>query len=345
MKIIHIADLHLDSLVDSRLLPYLQKERLQELVSNFANVCDYANRLKVDKIIISGDLFDSDNFTSKTKDQIIDSILKNPDIEFLFVASPNDKAFVASLDILPSNLKLFDNEFYTLEYDNVTITGINYKNSYDYDALELLPNKINIVMMYGDTETEINLAKLKNKNINYLALGGVHKYESDKLDSEGVYVYPGMLEANNVSEIGNKGFVLININDDLNYEFIPFAKRIAYDIKFDITNLETLFDVKRSIQNNLSEVKEADMLTLRLIGGYSLDTSLNLDEISQYLSSEYYYVNIIDETHLNVNPKDYENDISFKGEFIRKVMASDLTDEEKSKIIEYGIRALLKEAL
>ena len=99
LKIIHIADLHLDSLADSRLLPYLQKERLQELVSNFANVCDYAKRLKVDKIIISGDLFDSDNFTSKTKDQIIDSILKNPDIEFLFVASPNDKAFVASLDI------------------------------------------------------------------------------------------------------------------------------------------------------------------------------------------------------------------------------------------------------
>ena len=39
----------------------------------------------------------------------------------------------------------------------------------------------------------------------------------------------------------------------------------------------------------------------------------------------------------------HQNDASLKGEFIRLILEQDLTDEEKSKIINTGIRALLGE--
>ena len=42
--------------------------------------------------------------------------------------------------------------------------------------------------------------------------------------------------------------------------------------------------------------------------------------------------------------KKYVNDVSLKGEFIRNVMNSNLSQEEKVKVIEYGIKALIKEA-
>ena len=41
----------------------------------------------------------------------------------------------------------------------------------------------------------------------------------------------------------------------------------------------------------------------------------------------------------------YENDASLKGEFIRLVLNQNLEEEEQSKIITTGIRALLGEEL
>ena len=38
----------------------------------------------------------------------------------------------------------------------------------------------------------INIKSLKNKNIDYLALGHYHKFEIEKLDNRGVYCYPRM---------------------------------------------------------------------------------------------------------------------------------------------------------
>jgi hypothetical protein len=48
---------------------------------------------------------------------------------------------------------------------------------------------------------------------------------------------------------------------------------------------------------------------------------------------------------LEIRPEDYSHDISLKGEFVRRVMASDLSVEEKEEILACGIRALSGEEL
>ena len=59
----------------------------------------------------------------------------------------------------------------------------------------------------------INLKQLKNKNIDYLALGHIHTYKQSKLDNRGTYCYSGCLEGRGFDECGEKGFVLLNIED------------------------------------------------------------------------------------------------------------------------------------
>ncbi len=54
---------------------------------------------------------------------------------------------------------------------------------------------------------------------------------------------------------------------------------------------------------------------------------------------------IKDETRLTLDPKDYENDVSLKGEFIRLVMASGESEENKIKIIRTGLEALTGEEI
>ena len=49
---------------------------------------------------------------------------------------------------------------------------------------------------------------------------------------------------------------------------------------------------------------------------------------------------IKDLTGIELKPEDYVNDISLKGEFIRKVMAEDLPQELRDRVIECGLAAL-----
>ena len=46
-----------------------------------------------------------------------------------------------------------------------------------------------------------------------------------------------------------------------------------------------------------------------------------------------------------ITPADYKTDISLKGEFIRLVLASDASEEDKAAIIRTGIQALMGEEI
>ena len=67
--------------------------------------------------------------------------------------------------------------------------------------------------------------------------------------------------------------------------------------------------------------------------------------LEETLNEKYYFAKVSDESKLKINPRDYENDISLKGEFIRNVLSSDMSDDDKNMVIEYGIKALLKEEI
>ena len=55
MKIIHTADLHIDSPLSLDLNPAFQKDRKRELLYNFERLINYANDNGVHIILISGD--------------------------------------------------------------------------------------------------------------------------------------------------------------------------------------------------------------------------------------------------------------------------------------------------
>ena len=58
MKIIHCADLHLDSKMETHLSKEKARERKNEILITFQNMVEYAAKNKVKIIIIAGDMFD-----------------------------------------------------------------------------------------------------------------------------------------------------------------------------------------------------------------------------------------------------------------------------------------------
>ena len=357
MKIIHCSDLHLDSKMETNLSKEKAKERKNEILLTFENMVKYAKQNEVKVIIIAGDMFDKKNVSVKAKTMVKNQIMLNPEIDFIYLKGNHDEDFILGEDEdIPSNLKMFNNEnWQAYHYDNITITGIELNSSNNrniYNSLILDKNEINIIVMQGqefegnvkNKEELITLKELKNKNIDYLALGHIHSYKQEKLDNRGIYCYSGCLEGRGFDECGDKGFVLLNIeNNKIDTKFVPIAKRKFYEIKVDITDLTESFEIEQKIEEKIQDISEENLVKIILNGNIDLETTIDIDYLLKKYENKFYYIKIYNETKIKIDYMKYKNDATLKGEFIRLVLSQDIEDEEKAKIINTGIKALLGE--
>lgn len=359
MKIIHCSDLHLDSKMKSNLDSMKAKERRDEILRTYQNMVEYAAENDVEIIIIAGDMFDKKNITVKAKNVVLDSIFSHPEIDFIYLKGNHDEAsFILDLEEIPSNLKLFTNTGWTsYRYGKIVISGIelgNLSNYEIYNTLMLNKNDINIVTLHGqevkydqkDKAEIINIQSLKNKNIDYLALGHVHRFKQERIDNRGIYCYSGCLEGRGFDECGEKGFVLLDINEEkqkIESKFIPFAGRHLYEINVDITGTSTTLEVEEKIDNMIEKIEKEALIKIVLIGKVELNSERDIKYLEKKYKNMFYFAKIYDETTLKIDYMTYENDASLKGEFIRLVLKQNLSEEEKRKIITTGIKALTGE--
>ena len=218
MKIIHCADIHLDSAMTSHFDPETTRKRRDEILLTFEKMVQYAAREKVSAILIAGDLFDAPNTRELTRNAVLHCVTSNPAITFFYLkGNHDDNNFLSVLDRtgrLPGNLMLFDRKWGCYEYGDVAIYGAELSDGGGgfYEGLAPDADKINIVMLHGQISENpagvdygIDLKRLRGRNIDYLALGHVHTPESGRLDERGEYCYPGCLEGRGFDECGARG--------------------------------------------------------------------------------------------------------------------------------------------
>ena len=364
MKIIHSADQHLDSRMKTHLGDGRARERKNELLKTFMNMVSYAAEHGVEAILLCGDLFDTKTVAASERKAVEAAIVDNPSITFFYLKGNHDNnSFLASLEEAPSNLKLFGEGWTGYHIGNrITVTGaelFSENSGILYNSLSLNASDINIVMLHGQEnnygvkdKTEIvALGELRNKNIDYLALGHIHSYKRETLDARGVYCYSGCLEGRGFDECGDKGFVLLDINEDTGAvasEFIPFASRRLHEIHLDISDcmntpdIKALFDSRRAAE----DFNDRDLYKIVLEGRVDIECQKNTDYLGTFYKDDYYYVKFVDNTEYKVDYEAFALDESLKGEFIRTVRArTDIDDEQKARIVRIGIAMLRGEGI
>lgn len=342
MKIIHCADIHLGSKMRTRLPKEKADERKAEVRETFNRLIEYANANGINVIILAGDVFDSDRPLKKDKEFFYSAVKRNPQIDFLYLRGNHDgeESYVES----PENLKTFCGEWKGYTYGGVVISGLEIcpeNCSSLYSTLSLESDKINIVTLHGDAGSgmgKINLTKLRNKNIDYLALGHIHEYRSGKLDERGVWCYSGCLEGRGFDEAGEKGFVVLDVSDKVTQKFIPFAKREITQADVDLTGTCDLYTALEKIKKY--PLKRGNMLRLNLTGEIDYDNSSLAADVEKHLQGSCYFISVKDKTVRKFKISDYEGDLSLKGEFVREVLSSALSDEQKQRVIYAGLKAL-----
>ncbi len=357
MKFIHCADIHLDSAMKTHLSADKAFSRNVEITQTFERLCQYAQENQVRAVIIAGDLFDTKRTSRHTVDCVLDAVKSTPEVDYLYLRGNHDEAWNVLTDRdLPLNFKQFSDRWTTYAYEHVCIHGVEFSDrNVDslYEEIPIQDGKMNIVVQHGQIGTTsgpdlVNLNQLKNRGIQYLALGHLHTYQTGRLDADGgVYCYPGCLEGRGFDECGKKGFVLLETEGgrQLTHTFLPFARRRLHRLRIDISGQNTTGEIYEKIRGQCQEIPADDMVEILLTGASLLATSFSLPHLEQKLDSDFYFSKIKDESVLDLRPEDYQNDVSLKGEFIRLVQASNETEMDKAAIIRAGLQALSGEEI
>lgn len=347
MKIIHAADLHLGSSIDST-LKVISKDRKREVRNRFSSRVSYAKDNGISVILLSGDVFDSDHPLDKDKAFFYDEINQHPDITFYYLKGNHD-ADSEKTEI--GNLKRFSSKewiSYPLE-ENIVLSGRERSNENAfsfYDRLNLKEENFNIVRLHGtkgDTsgKDKINLKKLRNKNIDYLALGHLHSYQEGKLDERGSYAYPGCIQGRGFDETGEKGFILLDIEKGKRTKtFVPLIGKTIEEVSVDISSLDSISSVIGKIHQEVTFDKD-NIYRINLTGDIPLDADFSEEDIRSKLKYECYFINVKNKTGFKSDIDSIKANFGLKGEFVRCILEDEsLTEEERNAILSLGRRAL-----
>lgn len=328
------------------------RERKGEILSTFAKMVRLAADGGVDAILIAGDLFDSDHITKKTEKYVLDLIAAHPTLCFFYLSGNHDRGnTLRSASDKPANLYTFSDAWQSYTFGEVVITGSERP---DVETLSLDPDAFNVVLMHGQEragagksvpgEDLIRFGKLKNKGIDYLALGHLHEYRTAKVDNRCTACYSGCLEGRGFDECGQKGYVLLEIEaGKLSQRFVPIARRTLHTVACDVTDFASQFELEERVLAAVEGIAASDLVKVELIGACSAEVSKDPGRLAALLGERFYFAKVADKSRLLIRPEDYAHDVSLKGEFIRRVMASKLKDEEKERVIACGLRALTGE--
>ena len=352
IKFIHTADLHLDSRLTAFSDSLKARTRRNELLICFCEIAVFAEENNVNGILIAGDLFESANVSVSVKKEVIAVFEKHKNIKFIILNGNHDSDSLSDFnkDELPTNVFVFGKKLCHTVVEGINIFGQEIDESFNAGALPTFAkNEVNILMLHGDlsktdaakSSSNINIGKLRDKNIDYLALGHYHTFREEIIDPRGVAVYCGTPEPRGFDERGDKGFVLIEIEQaTVKYNFVPFSTRCFHDIVVDVSIAETNIELCEIIRRKLERVDAKDAVKITLMGNVSENNQIDVFTVQKEFENKFFFVKVQNKTKIRFELDTKGSELSLKNEFRKVVNGMKESDEIKNDILCMGFAAL-----
>ncbi len=273
IKIIHAADLHLDSAFAGRSEAVTTKLRM-ELRSVPEKIRAVCKRENCDLLLLSGDIFDG----ACTVESVLS--LKNALEEIgvpTFVSTGNHDFWTTdslwAREVWPENVHIFHKpvvESVALPELDCRIYGGGFVSM---DCPSLLDGfkiqgeeKYHIGVFHGDpTQSRspynpVSQAQVASSELDYLALGHIHKYGSFRAGRT-LCAWPGCPMGRGYDETEEKGILAVHLEENVQLRFLPLGTPRFYD-----RNIEVGEDVRHSIAEKMPAVGNDDFYRITLTG-------------------------------------------------------------------------------
>ncbi len=359
VKFVHTADLHLDtpfkglSVWNSDLAAKLKDATFK----SFRRIIDLCIEQKADFLIISGDIFDSENKSLAAQLKFVSGLkrLSENGIAAYFVCGNHDplKSWLDTI-VLPDKAFRFGSskgQFHTFSKGDDVIADIHGISFNEKVVIENLaadyqlapePAPISIAVLHGTVGIpgpHENYAPFKSKDVirkgfDYWALGHIHKKQVVSLSNPAI-IYPGNPQGRDFGETGEKGCFLVEIRSgqDPVIEFVSTQVIRFEDLKIDISGVEQIDLLHGRIIDSLRKVESYDenvnyILRITLYGRTGLHSSLNdkfqVEELVNHFNegqlAEQYFIwidKIYSDTRSDIDIDKIKNSVGFSSEILK----------------------------
>ncbi len=360
IKLLHCADLHLDSPFSGLSLSESETAREEQRELFRTLICAAKNR-RVDLLLIAGDLFDS-GFTSPATVRFVTDMFTSLPCPVVIAPGNHDpyrENGLYSADF-PQNVYIFKSEKLSSFYFdklNVAVHGYAFTSQRYEEAplgreISLDPTKINLLCAHTELGVPlspyapITTRQLTDSGFDYAALGHIHKADEIRTYGKTLTAYSGCLQGRSFDELGFGGAVIVEIDGSrITAERLPIAKRRYMQETLDVTGASSDADVVSVLRSRISIAgyKSETALRVTLTGLVSPDYTPSL--AADASSFGLYALELMDKTSPLPNHEDLRKDMTVKGEYYRLLIekiqnGTEQERQEATAALRIGLRAL-----
>jgi len=347
MKLLHTADVHIGA--GFKGLGARGKEQRKQLKETFKKVIDAAMSEKVDVVLISGDLFDSNNQGQAEIDFVVDQFkkLEGKSIPVCLIGGTHD--YIGPNSVLrkcvsPDNVHLLSEEKQFAKFDDLDLTvyGVSLtSNKGRKSPLKNFPSdsrsKFNVGMVHGSFDTGqvdrddwvFSASEIESTGLDYLACGHWHSYfeiPTKKVKA----AYSGSPELIAIDQKDSGNVVMAEIGDKVRIEKLKVGKRRHEKIVLD-ADVDTL-------KKELSKKAHPDLIMdVEIRGLKNIETKIDLAD----WEDKFFRIRVKDNSHVKldeIDPSKYPENVTI-GKFVRSMKERiDGSSEEEKAVAEEALQ-------
>lgn len=329
LKILHSADLHLDSPFEGLTAgkAAIRRGEQRQLLSALSGL---ARDEKADIVLLSGDLLDSGNTYRETGDELVRCLgqIDTP----VFISPGNHDYYSAQCPYarlkLPENVHIFTRpeiELVELPKLGVRVYGAAFTDKYSGPLLrgfkaERQEGVLNLLCIHGElgsgdsSYNPITEQELRDSGMDYVALGHIHKASGLQRAGASWYSWPGCPEGRGFDETGEKTVNLLELGDgECSLETRSIAQRRYELLKVDVTGSDALL----AVHTQLPDETVRDIYRIILTG--ETEQSPDLKQLEAALSQMFFQLQLRDETRLRCSVWERSGDDTLRGLFLEKL--------------------------
>ena len=329
IKLLHAADLHLDSPFEA--LPAgkaaIRRREQRELLDALARL---ASTERVDLVLLSGDLLDRGTPFFETGESLVQSLRSIP--AAVFIAPGNHDYYSAKSPYarlqMPENVHIFTDRAmrcFALPGLKARVYGAAFTENCSGPLLrgfraERKEGVTNILCLHGELGVPnspydpITEEELAGSGMDYAALGHIHKASGLRKAGNTWYSWPGCPEGRGFDETGEKYVNLVELeNGQCRLRQVCIAGRRYEQLQVDVTGADPLL----AVHSSLPDDTVCDVYRITLTG--ETETAPDLRQLYADHSELMIELQLRDETRLRMSVWDCAGEDTLRGLFLRRL--------------------------
>ena len=359
MKLLHFADLHLDT-------PFRWADREQArkrrraLRETLVRICQVAGEQNVDALTCGGDLYEQDRFTPDTAEFLRATFAEIAPLPVFLVPGNHDwfgpESLYRQVQWSP-NVHVFNVAELTAATlaDGFTLWGAAHRapaNTPNFlDAFHVDRGGVHIALFHGSAQGDLwmqqqgkvphapfRAEQIQQAGLQHALLGHFH-HPVDAAD----HTYPGNPDPLSFGETWAGAAVLVTVAEDgaIARERFTVATSDVCDVKVDLTGVAHEGQVRQKVLDAVAGL--TGYVRITLCGALGPDVDVRLQDFEQLCPPNLDALVVQFGSVRVALSDDYEllaKEQTVRGHFVRDVVAADLSDDQRHRVLVTGLRAL-----